>query len=63
MRHHFDLNVPFFAPLWRRVLTVAVLGGWTAVEIASNAALWALLFGAATAWCVYSFFIAWEDPE
>ena len=63
MKSFLDLNVPFFVPLWRRVLTVAVLAAWTAVEVASNAPGWAMIFGAAAAWCVYAFFIAWEDPE
>lgn len=63
LKSQFDLNHPFFAPLWRRVVLVAALAAWTAVEVASNAPFWAILFGAATAWCIYGFFVAWRDPE
>ena len=58
----FDLRHPFFNPLWRRVLTVAVSGGWAVVELVSGSPGWAIMFGAVAAWCAYEFFVNWEPP-
>ena len=58
----FNLRHPFFLPLWRRVLTVAVTGGWAFVEFVTGNGLWAVLFGAAALWCAYEFFVTF-DPE
>jgi len=58
----FDLHHPFFIPLWRRVLTVAVAASWTLIELLSGASGWALLAAAMTAWAIWGLFIAW-DPE
>ena len=63
MKEQFEVRIPFFAPMWRRVLAVAALGGWTLVELALSNPIWALVFGAATAWLAWSFFVAWRDPE
>lgn len=49
---------PFFAPAWRRVAIVAVCLGWALVELVTGAVFWAILFGAAGAWCLYVFFLA-----
>lgn len=56
----FDLQVPFFFPVWRRVVTTGVTLGWAAFEFLTGSPGWALLFGAAGAYCFYSFFIAWN---
>lgn len=58
----FDLRVPFFLPLWRRILTVASSGGWAVFELANGNPGWAAIFGAASAFCAYEFFIVF-DPE
>ena len=55
----FDLRHPFFLPLWRRVLTVAVALGWAAVEAVTGSPGWALIFGAAGAWAGWQFFVVW----
>ncbi|WP_116596904.1 hypothetical protein [Primorskyibacter marinus] len=58
----FDLRIPFFLPLWRRVVTVVLTGGWAAFELANGNPGWAVIFGAAGAFCAYEFFIVF-DPE
>ena len=48
MRHElakfFDLAVPFFLPVWRRVATVIVPILWALVEFSNGQTFWALLF-------------------
>ena len=51
----FDLAVPFFLPLWRRVVTVAIPLIWAMVEYANGATLWALLFVALAAIACWKF--------
>ncbi|MEP1206997.1 MAG: hypothetical protein ABJM29_10185 [Rhizobiaceae bacterium] len=58
----FDLKIPFFRPLWRRIATVIVCIGWGLVEFANNAAAFGLLFCGMGALAAYQFFITWTDP-
>lgn len=58
----FDLQHPFFRPVWRRVLATALCVLWAGVELATGSPGWALLFAAAGAWCGYQFFVVWTDP-
>lgn len=62
MKEIFDLRVPFFRALWRRVLVTALTFAWAGVEMASGATGWAIAFAAAGAWCAYQFFVVWTDP-
>jgi hypothetical protein len=59
----FDVQIPFFAPMWRRVLTVVVLLLWTGMEVSQGAYVWALLFGGPAIYMAHQFFIAWDPPE
>lgn len=52
----FSVEHPFFLPLWRRILLVAAIFGWTIVEIRMGAVFWAALFIAIGLWCSWSFF-------
>lgn len=61
-RGFLDLRHPWFRPLWRRVLVVAICLGWAAFELAGGAPFWAILFGAAGLYAAWSFFVAWQDP-
>ena len=56
----FDVHTPFFRPLWRRVAVTAVCIVWAAVELATGAVMWAMLFGAASAWLAWQFFVAFD---
>ncbi|HEV8033495.1 hypothetical protein [Yoonia sp.] len=51
----FDLGVPFFLPLWRRVVTVVLPLLWAMVEFANGAPLWALLFVALGGIAIWKF--------
>ena len=58
----FDLQVPFFIPLWRRVLTVGLTLGWAAFEFLTGALVWAILFGSVGVYAFVQFFVVW-DPK
>jgi hypothetical protein len=58
----FNLNDPFFRPLWLRIMLVLVTGGWALFELLSGSPGWALLFGAAAVYAGYGFFVAF-DPD
>ncbi len=57
---------PFYKPLWRRVVIVAVVAAWTIVEVMTGAdGFWLLLSGGMLAYSIYIFFITWpkDTPE
>lgn len=57
----FDLQLPFFLPLWRRVLTAGLPLLWAGFELATGAVFWAILFGAAGAYAAWQFFGVWDE--
>lgn len=59
----FDLQNPLFIPLWRRILVVALAGGWAVVEFLSGNPMWGLVFAAAAGWCAWSFFVIFDPPK
>lgn len=61
-QNFFDVRSAFFVPMWRRVVATVLPALWTVMEVLGGNTLWALAFGAATAWLVYQFFVVWEDP-
>jgi hypothetical protein len=63
-----DLNHPFFIPLWRRVLIVAVCLIWTLVEAATQNIMWAAIFGCIGLYAGWHFFFNFnprspDDPK
>jgi hypothetical protein len=58
---YLDLDHPFFLPLWRRVLTVAVCLGWALFELSGGHYFWAVIVGAAALYAAWGFFIAWDE--
>jgi uncharacterized membrane protein YjjB (DUF3815 family) len=51
---------PFYKPLWRRVVIVAVIAAWLALEIyRESESLWIMIAAAMLVYAVYTFFIAW----
>ena len=59
----FELRVPFFRPLWRRVIVVLLCFGWGMFEFSNNATVWGAGFFAMGALSAYQFFFAWIEPE
>jgi hypothetical protein len=65
----FDLQDPWFIPLWRRLVVTAVCLFGVATEVwFAGDSFWLILWGALSAYCIYSFFIAFnprppEDPK
>jgi hypothetical protein len=59
----FDLQVPFFRPLWIRVAVVVVCLGWALFELASGAVFWAVIFGGMGGYAAYQFFVVWNPKE
>ena len=49
----FNLDTPFFRPVWRRVATLVVAFGWGTVEFLGAEPFWGILFfalGGVAAW-------------
>lgn len=40
----FDMNHPFFKPLWIRVLVVSLCVGWAVFEFIGGSPFWGVLF-------------------
>ncbi|MEJ1993417.1 MAG: hypothetical protein P8X50_17485 [Maritimibacter sp.] len=59
----FDLQNPFFRPLWIRVTTVAVSLGWACVEILTGSPGWAAAFAVAGLYAGYEFFLNWHPKD
>lgn len=59
----FDLQQPFFRPLWIRVIIVVVALGWAAVEGLVGSPGWAVLFAAAGLYAGYEFFLNWHPKD
>ncbi|SPF81958.1 hypothetical protein [Pseudoprimorskyibacter insulae] len=59
----FNLQDPFYRPLWLRIAIVAVSLGWALMEVLSGSPGFALLFGAIGLYAAHQFFIAWTDPD
>ena len=62
MKDFLDVHSPAFAPVWRRVAMTVAVCGWAAFEAVAGSPFFAVIFGAAGAWLIHQFFIAW-DPS
>ena len=59
----FDLQVPFFKPLWIRVLVTVICLGWAGFEFLSGSTFWGMIFGGLGAYAAYQFFVVWNPIE
>lgn len=60
----FELQTPFFRPLWRRCLVVALCLGWAVFEFVTGSPFWGIIFGAFGAIAVWQFFLApWPEND
>lgn len=50
----FDLQIPFFVPVWRRLVLVTVCALWGSFEFATGALFWGMIF------CGMAVFAAWQ---
>jgi hypothetical protein len=55
-----DKDHPWFRPLWRRVLVVAICFAVALWDLSNGEFVWALIFGGLGGYAVYIFFIAWN---
>ena len=58
----FELRVPLFRPMWRRIAMVLVLFGWGLFEYSNQQVVWSMVFFAVGALAVYQYFFAWKEP-
>lgn len=56
-----DMNHPWFKPLWRRILVVAICFAVALWDLSNGEFVWALIFGGMGGYGIYIFFIAWDD--
>lgn len=63
LRRAIDLQHPWFIPLYRRVIVVAICLSLTLIDAVFGDPFWMTLFGALTAYCIYSFFFAFTPRE
>lgn len=61
MKDFLEIRTAFFRPVIRRIVVAVALAGWTVVEVSNAAWGWAALFGVATLYVAWAFFIAFED--
>jgi hypothetical protein len=61
MKKFLDADHPFFAPVWRRWVTVISPMIWGGVELSLGSPGWAALFGAAGAWAYWE--LIWKGPS
>lgn len=51
---------PFYKPLWRRVVIVAVIALWLGFELTKGSGgLWLAMAAGSLAYAIYTFFITW----
>lgn len=54
---------PFYKPLWRRLVIIAITGLWTLLEVfRGGEPLWIVLSGGAFLYSLWTFLITWKDP-
>jgi hypothetical protein len=63
MTGFFDLQDPFFKPLWLRLLVVAICLGWAIFEALTGSTTWAVVFATAGLWSAYQFFVVWSPKN
>ena len=57
----FDMQHPFFLPVWRRYAVTAFCLLWALVEIVTGSPFWAILFGALGIYCVKALLLDFDE--
>ncbi|WP_011579801.1 MULTISPECIES: hypothetical protein [Chelativorans] len=64
MHKLFDLDHPFFRPLWIRLAIIAVCLGWGVFEFLMGNPFWGTLFVGLGVYCIWGFLFAFNpDAE
>ena len=66
MQKLFDLNNPFFRPLWRRIAVIVVCLGWGLFEFTMGEPIWGALFVGLGLYCAWIFLFDYKpraEPE
>ena len=59
-----DQNHPFFQPLWRRIVIVALVAGWLGFEVIyTKDSLWISVATVMLIYGIWSFFISWPKSS
>jgi hypothetical protein len=59
----YKKDLEFFKPLWRRLMIVFLLTGWTAMEWWYENTFWATLTSGALAYCLWLFIANYRKIE
>lgn len=59
----FDLDHPFFKPLWLRIAVVASCLAWAVFEAFGGSPAWAAAFGGVGLYSAYRFFFAFNPRD
>lgn len=57
----FNLDHPFFLPVWRRYLTVAACTLWTGVELWVGEPFWAVIAGGFAAYTLWALVLRFDE--
>lgn len=58
-----DNQHPFFRPLWRRLVVVAICVAWSAIEFAMGTPFWGTLAGGMAIYGVWVFLINYKPVD
>lgn len=59
----FDLDHPFFKPLWIRLAVVFFALGWAVFEFLAGSPFWTVLFGALGLYSAWRFFVTFKPRD
>ena len=57
----FDVDHPFFLPVWRRYAVTIFCLGWALFEFVNGSVFWGILFGAAGVYCVKALLLDFDE--
>ncbi len=58
-----DYEHPFFRPLWRRIVVVAVCAIWSVIEFATGTPFWGVIALGFAGYAVWQFFYLYKPVE
>ena len=60
----FEQNSPFYKPLWRRIVIIAIVALWVAFEIYQGSGFWLVIAVAMFCYALWVFFLSWpKTPD